>query len=456
MTNVDFTLDPVTGGFTVADRPLAQFLFAGAGGTGTGGTTPPPTTTPTTVIGSSQTLINGVITGAPLQDTLGRIWTLTAGPPPDVLMNGVGNWTSTNLTNPPTELLLGSDGKVYMQPADGPWKLRDPNGTWYNGSPPTAPTAPPPLPALPPRQAIAPGTSGKVITCGPGQAIATLADAIATAALGDTINVMPGIGTLTDIPDPHAIGGSVLIDLGGNTWDGTGEDPSLPFSGAGLFVAQDGADVVMQNGTITNVGMSRTGGDNTSAIRVETAWFTGKNLVIHDNQNSVGTGDANAVIELIDCNIFHNGLLVNTGALTHNIYVNARRLTLTNTNSTNSVEGYAVKSRGPEFIVNGGTFSSSPNAKPFDLPNGTTVPFTITGATILKGANDGDHGIMSYGEEGASNGTAGGTISGGSIAALCQSPIITAPNGGVITINADVVLTGNQIAGQPSSAVVIK
>ncbi len=239
----------------------------------------------------------------------------------------------------------------------------------------------------------------------------------------------------------------LLIDLGGNTFDSTGEDASLPFSGAGLFVIADGADSIIQNGTITGVGMSSTPGDNTSAIRVETAYFTGKFLTLHGNQTALGTGDPNSVIEMQDSNIFDNGLLVNTGgSLTHNIYVNSRKLTLTRTNSTTSREGYALKSRGPELIINDGTFSATPNAKPFDFPNGLGVDAVITGATILKGAADNDHGIMSIGEENTNNGKAGVTFKAGAIAALCQSPLISGPTGITVTIDSDVVLTGNPIA----------
>ena len=71
------------------------------------------------------------------------------------------------------------------------------------------------------------------------------------------------------------------------------------------------------------------------------------------------------------------------------------------------------------------------------------MPFKITGATIIKGANDPDHGILACGEESADNGLAGGTISGVLIQANCANPVMIGP-GGTITVSG-VALSGNKI-----------
>jgi hypothetical protein len=170
-------------------------------------------------------------------------------------------------------------------------------------------------------------------------------------------------------------------------------------------------------------------------------------MTLTNNQCAVGHGGFPVVITILDSNISGNGLKSNHGSLTHNLYVGneCRRLTLTNVISNGTNEAHAIKYRGPELIVNGGTFASAPG-KPFDIPNGSTVPFKITGATILKGANDADHGILAYGEEGADNGLAGGTISGGSIQANCDNPAILGP-GGTITLSG-VALSGNKITAR--------
>ncbi len=432
MAEVKFTTDPVTGKITVVDTPLARYMLGQAPGPG-------PTPSATT-----QTLINGVVTGSPITDALGRVWTLTAGPPPDVLLNGFGNWTATNAGDPPTELLLGSDGQVYMLPAIGIWKHFDSDGTWRNGTPPapvTPPGPPPPLPPLPTPSAIAPGSSGIVIACGAGQAIATLSAAIPTAKAGDKIVVSPG--TYTDTPPAWSV--PLLIDLGGASFDATGMTATLA---RGKSLLCPAADSIIQNGIITGVAMDQTSGQLTSAIRPDfgCGYLTIKNMQLHGNQCGVGHGGFPIVIEIDDSDISGNGLLpgTNTGSLTHNLYVGAEcvKLTLTNVISTNPAEAHAIKYRGPQLIISGGTFASAPG-KPFDLPNGSSVPFTINGAAILKGANDPDHGIMGYGEEGATNGLAGGTITKGSITANCPNPVFRGP-GGTITLSG-VTETGNAI-----------
>src|SRR6185437_2761795 len=148
-----------------------------------------------------------------------------------------------------------------------------------------------------------------------------------------------------------------------------------------------------------------------------------------------GHGGFPIVITITDSDISNNGLKANAGELTHNLYVGpeCRRLTLTNVNANGTNEAHSIKYRGPELIVNGGTFASAPG-KPFDLPNGVTVPFKITGATIIKRETDPDHGILACGDESTENGLAGGTISGGSIQAHCNNPSIMSP-GGTITLS---------------------
>ena len=335
-----------------------------------------------------------------------------------------------------------------MQIASGIWKHVEPNGTMYNkGLPPAWTTSSggsttPNLPALAPLpkpSAIAPGSSGRVIPVGPSRALKTLSAAIPTATAGDKIQLDPG----TYIDTPPAWSVPLLIDLGGATFNAAGKTATLA-NGKALLCPQ--ADSIIQNGTITNVAMDQPQGELTSAIRPDAGcgYLTINRMTLTNNQCGVGHGGFPIVIAISDTNISGNGLRANSGSLTHNLYVGieCRRLTLTNVISNGTNEAHAVKYRGPELIVNGGTFSSAPG-KPFDIPNGTTVPFKITGATIIKGANDPDHGVLAYGEEGTDNGLAGGTISGGSIHANCDNPMILG-SGGTITLSG-VALSGNKI-----------
>jgi hypothetical protein len=397
----------------------------------------------------SQILVfNGAVSGRPyLKDQSGAIHQIKkdAAGVPQYYKNGqlFAVW--------PGEVVgqcLVRQGEVYMQISSGIWKHVEPNGTMYNrGLPPawttssggsTAPNLPA-LAPLPKPSGIAPGSSGKVIPVGPSRAYKTLSAAIPAAAAGDRIQL--DAGTYTDTPPAWSV--PLLIDLGGATFDAAGKTASLARGKALLCPT---ADSIIQNGTIMNVAMDQSQGQLTSAIRPDAGcgYLTINKMTLTNNQCGVGHGGFPIVIAISDSNISGNGLKANTGSLTHNLYVSneCRRLTLNNVIANGTSEAHSIKYRGPELIVNGGTFASAPG-KPFDIPNGATVPFKITGATIIKGANDPDHGILACGEEGTENGLAGGTISGGSIRANCPNPAILGP-GGTITVSG-VALSGNKV-----------
>ncbi len=403
---------------------------------------------------AQQMVLRGVIGGKPyLKDQAGAIHQIR-------MLNGVPAYYKMDQVFPvyPGEAvgqILVRQGEVYMQLTSGIWKHVEPNGTMYNRSLPPPWTATgagggaalPALPALPIPSAIAPGSSGKVIQVGPSRALKTLSAAIPTASAGDKIQL--DAGAYADTPPAWSV--PLLIDLGGATFSAAGKTAALA---RGMALLCPAADSIIQNGTITNVAMDQRQGQLTSAIRPDAGcgYLKINNMMLTNNQCGVGHGGFPCVIAISDSNISGNGLKANTGALTHNLYVGAecRRLTLNNVISNGANEAHAIKYRGPELIVNGGTFASAPG-KPFDIANGATVPFKITGATILKGAGDSDHGILAFGEEGTENGLAGGTITGGSIHAGCDNPAISGP-GGAITVRG-VALSGNKIT--PNGGVVL-
>lgn len=408
-----------------------------------------PTQAPLSPENSTIEMLNGAVVGRPyLVDSNAAVWTLS-------IVGGLGVAHVGNTlvkgggAADGISQLLVRQGQVWCILSGGQTQFWNPaQGSLYNGSMPppwatpgggTTGPALPGLPGLPTPSTVAPGSSGKIITCGAGQALATLSAAIPTAVAGDTIRLAPG--AYTDAPPAWTV--PLKVDWSGASFDLAGKTDTLA-RGKGFLVPC--ADSIIICGTVTGVAMDQTEGQLTSAIRPDQGcgYLSISGLVAHGNQCAIGHGGFAIVIDVEDSDISGNGLAANAGALTHNLYVgqDCVRLTLTNVVSTNPVEAHAIKYRGPNLIVNGGTFASAPG-KPFDLPNGCTVPFKITGATILKAATDADHGVMACGEEGATNGLAGGTINGGAIQADCPNPTILGP-GGTITLTG-VTKTGNPI-----------
>lgn len=345
---------------------------------------------------------------------------------------------------------LVRQGEVYMQITGGIWKHVAANGSLYNTTLPPAwvdtgdgggGVQLPPLGDMPTPSPIAPGSSGRIIDCGQGTAIATIAAGIAAARAGDTVRIAKGtynepIPTIT-VP--------IILDGGGSTLSGAGLTGQLAGGGKGLIVPR--ADCVIRNiVAIVDVAMDQTDGQLTSAIRPDDGcgYLTVENCDMHNNQCGIGSGGFNVVISVSNCDISGNGLKSNTGSLTHNLYVGqaCRRLTLTNVVSLASNEAHAIKYRGPELIVNGGTFGS-PHGSCFDVPNGSTVISKVSQATLTKEATDDDHKIIHYAEEAQDNGLAGMIFTGCTINALCESPVIAGGGGTIQFVGC--TTTGNPI-----------
>ena len=427
----------------------------GGGGGGGGGTTDyfpaDPGVAPFSPENSQIINNAGVIGGRPyLKDGEGTVHMLKAVAGLVYWFKGNNPWP-TNVAEAPTiSQIIVRQGQVFCQ-WNGIWKRWDPNGTVYNATLPPAWVSGggtggdpplPPLPDLPAPGAIAPGSSGRTVRCGKGQAMATIAAGLAAAADGDTVVV--SAGTYNE-PIP-TITKAIVLDCSGATLSGLGLTGQLAGGGKGLIVPR--ADHVLKNVVIRDVAMDQTSGQLTSAVRPDQGcgYLTMINVKCVANQCGVGAGGFPVVIEMTDCDISGNGLLSNSGSLTHNLYVGGecRRLKMTRVTSNGSNEAHAIKYRGPELIVEGGLFYAQ-HGSCFDLPNGTTVVAKISGAVIVKKAGDDDHKMLNHGEEGPSNGLAGILITGGSIQAGCDNPTFNGAGGKITLVGVNV--TGNQITG---------
>lgn len=311
-----------------------------------------------------------------------------------------------------------------------------------------------PMPAGPQKASVAPGSSGRVILCGPSQGghggATTLRAAIARARPGDTIKLDPG-ATFREsvaIPIPLAIDGGGRIDdpglktarfSGGAIIDGTGiADPRGYAHELGGLVPL--TDCVIRGCEVRNFGLREKSPAGTGGIRAgASGHITVDHCYVHDCQMGLFSGGF--VVDwlirdtlLLDCGL-GSAAVTRGGGVTHNMYlggaVRVRVENVTsicpagNTKSTLSATGYmggghALKVRAAETIVVGGYFES-PDASPIDIPDGSAEACFVYGTTIQKNQGDVNSNVFSYGEESQKQGTAGAIV----VATLkveCRSP----------------------------------
>jgi hypothetical protein len=407
-------------------------------------------------------ILSGKVTGAPyLVDSNGSVWTLTL----NAAGLGVAWIDCTEVCGGGSaqgiDQLIVRTGQVFCILVGGQVQLWNTSEGSLYGAPLPAPsntlataTTPslPALPALPASPAVMGGTSGTVINCGTGQALATITAGINAAAAGDKVQVAKGTYNEA-LPELNA---PVMLDLGGSTLSGAGLTSQLAGGGLALIVP-NASGCIVQNGTITGVAMDQTSAQMTAAVRPNGGCSY---LETHDltcTANQIGFASGGFPLVWIDNgSTLHNNGLGDAAGQTHNAYFSSGPGAQTTLNNTMSVidpaasgplgplQGHAIKCRQEHgIIVNGGTFAA-PLASIFDIPDGSTTPVQLNGATLNKTATDGNHAIIGYAMESQTNGLDGVILNGGTVNALCASPVWQG-DGGTITIDANVVLTGNPI-----------
>ncbi len=234
--------------------------------------------------------------------------------------------------------------------------------------------------------------AGAILTVGSGKDYATIADAVAHAQSGDTIEVQAGTYqddflTIRTSLTLQAVGGVVKMV----------ETHSPPNGKAMIVEGGSGVDVTI-NGF--NIGGVQVSAGNGAAIRYEGGSLTLNDDYFHNNQDGIlAAADPSGAITINHSEFAYNG--VGDGQ-THNIYVNdVGTLTITNSYIHDANRGHEVKSRAENTIITGTRIfdNNSRSSYSIDLPNGGNA--TIRNDTIQQGPNVDNDTIIRYGEEGS-------------------------------------------------------
>ena len=332
-----------------------------------------------------------------------------------------------------------------------------------------------PLKQDPPPQAVAFGSTGKVILFGPDQPLTGPAAACATAAPGDVVKASDAARGVV-YHESFDVGDCVTLDLNAPGWtDIAGAWAALKAGDVAGFRAhwQEGAIidgqgvpqsayshqlagvVIVNNGKIINGHVrnwqpfTTPAHDGSAGIRFKgsaNGKFVGNNLFVEGCQNGIGPGGT-----VVQTDISHTILYNNTGrdGGAHNIY---------NTGSCSKdwfgpdfyswcdpapageSSGHALKTRASVTTFLGPVELYAGDATPLDIADGSGVSIKIvSGVRLIKRAGDANHDVLGYAvENGGPNGKVGVQFLAGSV--------VDAPSGvcGFITAGPIVFDTGVQ------------
>jgi MYXO-CTERM domain-containing protein len=186
-------------------------------------------------------------------------------------------------------------------------------------------------------------------------------------------------------------------------------------------------------------------------LTIQNSWF-------HDNQDGVLVGNQPAGQVTIDRSEFNNNGVTDPAnpryGFSHNLYVNeVANLTITNSYFHDAVGGHEIKSRADVTVITGNRIQDGPTANAsydIDLPNGGLA--TINGNVIEKGDNASNRYAVHFGGEF----NAGPTSYDGSLLTLQDNILINDRAGATALLNQTldasgkgfpVTVTGNTLYG---------
>lgn len=234
-----------------------------------------------------------------------------------------------------------------------------------------------------------------VLNVGAGQTYGTLADAVAAASAGDTIDVHAGTYT-----DQSAI---INVPLTIQGVDGMPVFTATTNIGNGK-----GFLVINASTTIGNIEFrnAQVADGNGAGIRYQAGNLTVLNSSFIDNQDGIlatpivkGTGSL-----LVDNSMFQNNGVASGSerGFDHALYATElASVTVENSNFQGTLVGHDIKSRAANTVVTGNILDdgvTGTTSYAIDIPNGGIA--TITGNTITQGPNTQNRRMIAYAAEG--------------------------------------------------------
>ncbi|RYF05568.1 MAG: right-handed parallel beta-helix repeat-containing protein, partial [Oxalobacteraceae bacterium] len=234
-----------------------------------------------------------------------------------------------------------------------------------------------------------------VLQVGVGKQFQTINAAITAAdQMGGNADIKVDAGTYTND------GGYLWDGINNVTIEGVGGmvkivDPTY-YAGGKAAIVTGGQNILLKNLDISGVTVPD---GNGAAIRYDQGTLLLDNVHLHNNQNGIlAASDLTGSITIQNSEIDHNGT---SAGNTHNIYIgDVGQFTLTNSYIHDANVGHEVKSRAENNTITNNRIQDNSGSSSYaiDLPNGGNA--TITGNVIEQGANNQNHTINAYGEEG--------------------------------------------------------
>jgi len=251
------------------------------------------------------------------------------------------------------------------------------------------------------------------LTVGSGEEFSTLSAAVAASHNGDVIEVKAG----TYVNDFATVTDSITIESVGGMANFVATEPPTNLK-AILTVGQSTAsniDVTVKGLSFSGAAISAADGANAAGIKEQSGHLTVDDCLFHNNQMGILTGNiASSSITVINSEFAGQSTL--PGYLAHQLYVGQiGSAVIENNLFLANDSGHQIKDRAATSLIENNVIDdgSGHTSYDIDLPNGGSA--TISGNQIIKGTNDPNTTVISYGEEGMIWGTNSLAVTGNTI-----------------------------------------